>query len=87
MAQPDLAALVNAVVDDPEVKTLVKALAMDALSEARDLIEHGNPQTKANLIRALMPALVQSLKETNTGDGLEELKKNQTALFAAMKEA
>lgn len=86
MAQADLAALVNAVVDDPQIKTMVKGLAMDALREAKDILENGTPQVKQNLIRVLMPALVASLKETNSGDGLEELRKTQNALFASVRD-
>lgn len=82
----DLTQLMNAVVDDPDVKASVKALALDALNEARFQLANGTPQNRANLIRALLPSLVASLKETNTGDGLEELKKNQTALFHQLRD-
>lgn len=86
MPQPDLAALVNAVVDDPEVKAMVKSLAMDALAEARDMIHRGSPIVKQNLIRALMPALVSSLKESSTTDNSEEIRTKQNELFAAMRD-
>lgn len=87
MSQADLAALVNAVVDDPDVKQMVKDLAMDALGEARFMIENGSPAVKMGLIKSLMPALVQSLKETQSGDGLKELRDAQVELFGQMRDA
>lgn len=87
MAKTDLSVLVNAVVDDPEVKSAVKSLALTALAEAKEVLITGNPQSKQNVMRMLMPALVASLKETTTGDGLESLRDTQNALFAAMRDA
>lgn len=86
MPTPDLATLINAVSDDPQIKTMVKALAMDALRECQDILHNGTPQVKQGLIRVLMPALVASLKETPSGDGLEELRKTQNALFASIRD-
>lgn len=87
MPKNDLSELINSVVDDTEVKHAVKSLALQALSEASDIIATGNPQSKQNIMRMLLPALVQSLKETNTGDGLEELRETQKALFKETKDA
>lgn len=83
----DLSQLMNAVVDDPDVKATVKALALDALNEARYQLQNGTPQNKANLIRALMPALISSLKETQTGDGLEALRETQSQIFSEMRDS
>lgn len=87
MPQPDLSQLINAVVDDTDVKAAVKALAMSALNEAQEIIDSGAPQQKSNVLRMLLPALVASLKETQSGDGLEELRKTQNELFAATRDA
>lgn len=85
-AGSDLSQLMNAVVDDPDVKATVKALALDALEEARYQIAHGTPQNKGNLVRALLPALIASLKETQTGDGIEKLREEQAKMFKEMRD-
>ena len=87
MPQPDLSTLVNAVVDDPEVKQMVKRLALDALNEARDMIHNGTPAIRSRLIGQLMPALIASLKETTSGDGLETLRSDMGKLFAETRNA
>lgn len=87
MPTNDLSQLVNAVVDDPDVKATVKALALDALNEARYQIANGTPRDKAVLVRALMPALIASLKETQSGDGMETLRDAQTDIFNQLRDA
>lgn len=86
-SQSELATLINSVVDDPEVKTRVKALALLALDEAQDMILRGSPSVKQSMIRSIMPALVASLKESQTGDGLEGLRESQTKLFQEMRDS
>ncbi len=85
--QSDLAVLINAVVDDPDVKAMVKSLAMDALAEAQDMIRRGSPSVKQSVIRAVMPALVASLKESQVGDGLTDLRAKQNQLFGEIRDA
>lgn len=85
-ANGDLSQLMNAVVDDPDVKAAVKALAINALSEAQYQLQNGTPQNKANLIRALLPSLVASMKETQSGDGLEQLRETQEQMFKELRD-
>jgi hypothetical protein len=59
----NLAPLLNAVSDDPEIKALAKQLALDAIAQARYLLFNGAPEVRARMVATLLPVTMASMKQ------------------------
>jgi hypothetical protein len=81
----DLAPLVAAVGDDPEVRAAVKGLALAALAQAHDLVVRGTPAVKAKVVAGILPALVRSLGESQDTTTTDQLRAELDDLFAQMR--
>lgn len=83
---PDpLAELVNAVADDPAVKDAARALALDTIARAHHLLTRGQPAMQLQIIRALLPTALASLKESPEDAGAVELRREMGALLAEVR--
>jgi hypothetical protein len=72
--------------DDPDVQAEIKALVLATLRWQRQVMEHGNQTTKAQIARAYGPMLTKLVGE-NTGKDREELRGEFEAILAEMRGA
>lgn len=70
--------------DDPEIREAIKQLALTAIEEASELIQHAAPNVKANLIRQLLPPLAKSLA---SGKGEDEALVEMRSAIGEMYDA
>lgn len=79
----DLAAAVME--GDDELKGRVRGFVNSCLDEAEQLLSYGTPQTKAGVIRTVMPALVKVLGEEKQGDEMAVLRNEVEQMFAEVR--
>lgn len=71
-APPELIALVAT---DEEIQRKVKRLILTSLDEADWQLKHGNPATRAAIMRQAVPALLSAMKQDKENDELAEMKR------------
>lgn len=81
-----MAALVHAVSDDPEVKAAAKNLVLDAINDARFLMQVGSPEIRSRLTAALLPTALASMKGQGEDESTVELRAQMDALIVEMRE-
>lgn len=78
--------LFNVVVDDPDVKAAVKALALEAVQVAREQLgPHMAPQVRAAAMRSVLPALIRSLDRERDNGADDDLRKQVVGLFEEVR--
>lgn len=71
--------------DDPELRAAVKSLAMEAVTQARYIMERGTPNLKLAVIKVLMPAVARELAKKEDRDDLTQLRAEMSQMFAEMR--
>lgn len=79
--------LFNQVVDDPDVVAAVKSLALEAISQAREMLQpHMTPAIRQQMVRSILPTLVKSLEANRDASTDDELRAQMNDLFAAVRD-
>lgn len=87
MSDDLLAVLPSSLAQDPEVYNAIKQLTLDAIHNARDILQTGSPAIQLSLIRSVLPAAARALAAKNTDDGLDDLKSEVAKMYGAMRDA
>lgn len=86
-ATPDLLAnLPESLAHDPDIYNAIKSLVLDAIDEAREILDTAAPTNKLNLIRILLPAASRALSARQDSDGLDELRERIDTMYEAMRQ-
>ena len=70
----------QAISDDPDVKLAAKNLALMAMREAAFLLANGSPTAKMHIIKSLLPAIANSLKEREQDDAMVTMQQEFQSL-------
>lgn len=83
---PNLDGLFNQVVDDPDVVSAVKALALQAIREAQDMLSsHTAPAIRQQMVKSILPTLVKSLEANRDANTDDELRAQMTDLLTQVR--
>lgn len=77
--------LISTASDDQEVRAKVKELALKALDEVEDILDHGTPAVKTTVLRSFVPALVREMNKKKEDDEIQELKAQMAELIKEMR--
>lgn len=74
MADNILDVIPASLAQDPEVFAAVKNLVLDAIEDAREMMDTASPAIKMQLIKSLLPVAARALALRDADDGMDELK-------------